>query len=168
MDQGFICGHKLPEDAKLSFFPDKLCWIHFRSDPRSFGTQWADTLTQCKALYSPFYNDVARTLEMVSWVVMVTDLPRQTPESPCHISSQQPTFSPCFIWRDILPCCEHHVLFDLLECWAFVVEVENDLYSGWTCPFYQKPLMFNAWLQYVQEIKKKKKSENSFKHSVSG
>ena len=113
MDQDFICGHKLQEDAKPSFFLDKLCWIHFWSDPRRFGTQWADALRQCKALYFPFYNDAARTLAMVSWVVMVTDLPRQLPESPCHVSTQQPTFSPCFIWRDILPCCEHHVLLDL-------------------------------------------------------
>ena len=126
MDQGFICGHKLPEDTKLLFSPEKLCWIHFWSDPRSFGTQWADTSRQCKALYSPFYNGAARSLAMVSWVVMMTDLPRQIPEFPIHISSQQPTFSPCFIWRGILPCCEHHVLLDLLECMAFVVVVEND------------------------------------------
>ena len=144
----------------LSFSPDKLCWIHFWSDPRSFMTQWADTLRQCKALYSSFYNDAARTLETVSWVVMVTDLPRQLLESPCHIPTQQPTISPCFIWRGILPCCEHHVLLDLLECWFFVVEVEND-YNGWNYPIDQKPLMINAWLRYVQEIKELKLASNT-------
>ena len=103
VDPGFISGHKSSEEAKLSFSVDKLCWIHFWSGPRSFGTQWADTLWQCYALYSFVYIDAARTLVMVSCVVMVFGLPRQLTESPCHSLTQQPTFFTMLIWRDILP-----------------------------------------------------------------
>ena len=144
MEPGFICGHKLPEKAKLSFSLDMLCCIHFWSGSRSIGTQQADTLQQCHDLYSSIYNDAARTLAMVSYVVMVTGLPIQLPESSCHISAHQPTFSPCLIWRGNLPCCNHHVLLDLLECWALVIEMENDCTMDRNCPFYQKPLMISV------------------------
>ena len=160
MDESFICGHKLPEDAKLSFSPDKLCWIHFWSDPRCFGTQWDDALRQCKALYSPFYNDAARTLATVSWVAMVTDCPRQIPESPCHISTQQPTFSPCFIWRASSPAVNIMSSLTSLSTescgWG-----REPLYNGWICPFYQKPLLINAYLRYIQEIKELKLVSNT-------
>ena len=126
MDEGFICGYKLPED-----FHSPLTSCAKSISDQIQGALGLNEPTPCnnikKALYSSFCSaNAARTLAMVSWVEMVTGLPRQIPESPCHISSQQPTFSPCFIWRGILSCYEHHVLLDLLEYWTFVVEVEYD------------------------------------------
>ena len=63
---------------------------------------------------------LARILEMVSCMVMVT-------ESPCHIYTLQPNFSPCFIGRGSLPYCEYYVLLYLLECRVFLIEVGNGL-----------------------------------------
>ena len=145
MDQGFICDHKLPENAKLSFLflPYKLYWIHFWSDPRSSGTQWADTLKQCKVLYSLLHNDAARTLAMVSWVVMVKDLPRQLPVSLPHFNSAAHLFTmlckkgcPPLLWTSC-PLWPPWVLS--LCSWG-----REWLYNGRNCPFYQKPLMINA------------------------
>ena len=124
MDQSFICGHKLPEEAELPFFLDKLFWAHSWCIQGALGSS---ELTPCDNVkLCTLLSTMMLTLAMVSCVVKVTGLLRQIPESPCHISSRQPTFSSYCIWSGILPCCKHHVLLDRLKCWAFVVAVEND------------------------------------------
>ena len=83
MDPGFICGHKLLEEAKLSFSFDKVSGVYSWPGPRSFGTQWADILQQCNVLLLfslPW-------LWNLSWhwspVVMVNGL--IAPHKRCHI-----------------------------------------------------------------------------------
>ena len=83
-------------------------------------------------------------LAMVSCMVMGTVLPRQLPESPCHSSTQQPTFSPHFIWRGNLPIMWPSSprwptwMFSLYDC------CREWLYNGWNCLFCRKPQMINV------------------------
>ena len=83
-------------------------------------------------------------LAMVSCMVMGTVLTRQLPESPCHSSTQRPTFSPCFIWRGYPPLMWPSGprwptwMFSLCDCGR------EWLYNGWNCLFCRKPKMINV------------------------